>query len=156
MTSTFRLIMAGVVALFALFIGVLGQNADIEASSVQPARVVDPADATSSDEIDAWVERIVEAGLFPDAELYDAPDAESELSMEELQQAFTRPDLTAFVLTNSEWIILILEPEADPRTLRSGDTLIGDWQVAEVTATSVTVTRAGEERRLNAFPTGDE
>lgn len=157
MTSGFRLLLALFLAAGALAVGLTGSERRQTASVDREARIAQPVDPWMADEVDALVGRIVASGLYPDAEpLGDmalAVDTDTEaLGIDAVEAAFADPALAAFLNRGDGWTICIAREDGSCRMLQIGDVLADDWQVAAISATSVTFEREGRTRTLDAYP----
>ena len=155
MTSTFRLLAAAFLALLALITGLTAGYGTSSSNLDREARTLPQLDIWSEGEVDTLVERIVSAGLFPDAELDTDPTASDQpgsVGLSEIEAVFVDPSLRAFVNTEGRWKLVIHGDETESRELSLGDILADDWQVVSISATSVTFERGDETRTLDAYP----
>jgi len=154
MTSGFRLLLALVFAAGALLIGLAQSHNDVASRLDRDSRSMSDIDAHTAADIDSLAERIVAAGLYPEAELAerDTAGGGEGVDISDVEAAFIDPALRAFVSENNRWTLLILREDGESRALQQGDILTDDWQVTSISATSVTFERGGETRTLDAYP----
>lgn len=158
MTSGFRLFLALVLAACALGLGLTGAERRQAASVDRDARIAQPITPWTGDDVDALIDRIVASGLYPDAETLGetGPAVETDLEglgIDGVEAAFVDPALiTGFINMGEGWTIRIEREDGTYRTLRIGDVLSDNWQVAAISATSVTFEREGQTRTLDAYP----
>lgn len=161
MTSLARFF--GSLALFGLAV-IFGLVSGAVAASTAEGRLqtVAPLSFPSGERNTAGlVARIVEAGLFPDAELGDrSPTAGTSPgqapSLRQLADALEAATPAAFVDGASGWFVVLPDPQsAGFLRLGRGDMLQDAWRVSDIDATSIVVQREGGSRRLSAYGTVD-
>lgn len=154
MTSGFRLLLASALAVVALLVGLAQSHNDIASRMDRDSRDLPEIDAQTAADVDSFAQRIVAAGLYPDAELAStgASEGNEGVAIGDVEAAFIDPALRAFISEDGRWTLLILREDGESRALQLGDTLIDDWQVTSISATSVTFERGDETRTLDAYP----
>lgn len=154
MTSGFRLLLALVAAAGALLLGLSRSHNDVASRMDRDTRTLPEINAVTAADVDALAERIVSAGLYPDAELAEnsADESNGGVDIGDVEAAFIDPALRAFISEDGQWTLLILREDGESRSLQQGDILMDDWQVTSISATSVTFERGDETRTLDAYP----
>ena len=153
MTSGFRLILAILAAGIALIAGLAQGYEDTTTQADREARTLPEIDAWTAAEVDTLAQRIVAAGLYPDAELAGTDTVDTGgVDIGDVEAAFVDPALRAFIKVDGQWSLSIQREGGDSQSLRQGDFLTDDWQVMSISATSVTFERGGGTRTLDAYP----
>lgn len=156
MTSTARLMIAAFVALVSILAGfaLAGPNDPASLDRSTSIGTLDfPAEGADTSGL---VQRIVSAGLFPDARLESADEESAPsggpLTLERVADALDAADPAAFVRAEEEWFVLLPDSaQGGFLRLSDGDMLDDAWRVVDIGPTAITVQRAGETRRLEAY-----
>lgn len=157
MTALARLILACIVMGLAAAGGLLAGFPDAADGPGRATRGWTPAEPPSSEAIDAYVARVAASGLFPEAALRAEPGPEAAEAVnlntvDGLAEAMANPELAAVVREGSVWRIHF-DAGAEGTVRRVvGDRLDDGWTIAEIGPTTIMLTRDGERRRIDVFP----
>lgn len=155
MTSTVRLTAALALTAMALLLGWLAGGSN-DANDIAPSnRDWSPRPSLEAEDIDSYVMRVAEAGLFPRAALRVEATIPSGDSADDLARALYTPTLSAFVRRGETWRIHVYNDEKDALIFKEGDQLSDGWLIVTITPTQVALERDAEIRTLEAFRTGE-
>lgn len=156
MTSTARLILASILAAMAIAYGVF-QTASGGPASLDRALAIGALNLPAEGgDTSGLVQRILSTGLFPFVELAEpaseTAESEAPMTLARVVDALNDARPAAFVRTGNDWFVLLPDAaESGFLELKEGDMLEDDWYVAEIGPTAITVQRADETWRLEAF-----
>ncbi len=157
MTSRFRLLLACLMCALALPAGLAASHVASGASVSGGGRDWNAAALAGSEDIDAYVRRVADAGLLPEAVLRPG---EAEIgggadTVGGLEAAFRDPELAAIVREGDDWRIYIFGLEGAVDRLRVGDRLSDGWTIAEIRPVGVTVSNGDASHRIEVFQSGE-
>jgi hypothetical protein len=155
MTSTVRLAAALALTATALFWGWFSGGSGDSNNIAPSSRAWSQRTSVEAEDIDAYVTRVAEAGLFPSATLRAETTSGSTDSAEGLARALYTPNLSAFVRRDLKWRIYVYDDNRDTQIFEEGDQLSDGWLIASIAPSHIVLRRDAETRRLDAFRTGE-
>lgn len=155
MTSTVRLAAALAITALALLWGWFSGGSDASSDIAPSNRAWTPRPSVEAEDIDSYVARVAEAGLFPRATLRAEATTGLDDSAENLARALYTPNLSAFVRRGETWRIHVYDDERDALIFQEGDRLSDGWLIDSIAPTHVVLRRDAETRTLEAFRTGE-
>lgn len=153
MTSRFRLFLACLICALALPAGLAASNVSQGGGVGGGGRAWNATALAGSEDIDAYVRRVAEAGLLPDAVLRpgEGEAGGGADTVGALEAAFRDPELAAIVREGEDWRIYIYGLEGAVDRLRVGDRLSDGWTIEEIRPVRVTVSNGETSHRIEVF-----
>jgi hypothetical protein len=154
MTSQFRFFAALAISAVALLGGWFAASSTPDAApapSTREWRVTQQGDA---EDIDRFVQQILQSDLFPEARLRDELEPASAPPIdtaEGLAAALGDPSLTALVRRGDVWRIHLYGAFEGSQVREVGDQLADGWLIVAIEPAAVILERGEDSRRIDVF-----
>ena len=152
MTSSFRLIISGLAAVLALFMGWTATGTHGGSVAQAQPRPIASVSSLSVEDTDSLVEAILASNLFERVRTRE--ELESGIvadNADALETALGNPELSAVASFDGEWRILLYGDFEGTVSRFVGDQLSDGWSISVISPSLVSLDRDGETRSIDLF-----